>query len=232
MCPVSASSAAGRTCASLGGALRRRFERGVYLVADQRDRAVELPDRGLQVHPGHPPELPPGPGQRRGNIRQPPGHRTQPVGQRGEVPGQQLIDGPARVGEQRVPSVLAQLVDLEHPPGHAVCHHRGVHPVLGGQGAAVERGEPGGPAVQRTALGRQGLRRRVGRPARRTGDRLGRWRHPGAVRPGRPGTPGPARRTQHPCSSRLRLLRPAPTVTRIIPNGPAPRPGAVRSRGR
>jgi hypothetical protein len=60
--------------------------------------------------------------------------------------------------------VLAQVVDLEHPPGDAVRHHRGVHLVLRGQGAAVERGEPGGPAVKRVALAGQGLRRWVGQP--------------------------------------------------------------------
>ena len=57
--------------------------------------------------------------------------RFQPFGQRREIPGQQLVDGPAGVGEQRVPGVLAQFVELEDPPRHAVGHHRGVHPVLG-----------------------------------------------------------------------------------------------------
>ena len=60
--------------------------------------------------------------------------------------------------------MLAQLVELEHPPGDAVRHHRGVHLVLGRQGAAIEHGEPGGPAVQRAPLVGQGLRRRVGQP--------------------------------------------------------------------
>ena len=151
-CSARASRAAGRTSASRGpggwpGGGHCR-ERGVDLVADQRDRAVELPDGGFQVHPGHGPELPPGLGQHGGNLGQPPGHRGQPVGQRGEVPGQQLIDGPPGVGQQRVPGVFGQLVKLEHPSGHAVGHHRGVDPVLGRQRAEIQGVQPGGPAVQ------------------------------------------------------------------------------------
>ena len=145
----------------LRAAAGRGLKCGVDLLADQRDRPVELPDRGFQVHPRHPPELPPGLGQHRGNLRQPPGHRTQPVAQRREVPGQQLVDGLARVGLQRVPGVLAQLVDLEHPPRHAVRHHRGVHPVLGRQGTPIDRGEPRGPAVKRTPFGLKRLRRGI-----------------------------------------------------------------------
>ncbi len=136
----------------LGGALRRGpcyLKRDVDLLADQRDRAVELPYRGLQVDPGHAPELPAGLGQEGGNGGQPGCHRTQPVRQRREVPGQQLVDGSAWVGLQRVPGVLAQRVDLEHPPLHAVRHHRGVHPVLGRQGVAIDGAELRGPAVER-----------------------------------------------------------------------------------
>ena len=153
-CSARASRAAGRTSASRGpedGPGDRR-ERGVDLLAGQRDRAVELPDGGLQVHPGHGPELPPGLGQHGGNLGQPPGHRGEPVRQRGEVPGQQLIDGPPRVGQQRVPGVFGQLVKLEHPPGHAVRHHRGVDPVLGRQRAEIQGVQPGGPAVQGAPL--------------------------------------------------------------------------------
>ena len=68
--------------------------------------------------------------------------------------------GEARAGGFLLPRLLtgAQFVDLEHPPGDAVRHHRGVHLVLRRQGAAVERGEPGGPAVKRAALVGPGLR--------------------------------------------------------------------------
>jgi hypothetical protein len=57
--------------------------------------------------------------------------------------------------------VLAQLVELEHPPRHAVSHHRGVDPVLGRQGAVVDRLQPAGPAVQGAAFIGPGLIRRV-----------------------------------------------------------------------
>lgn len=57
--------------------------------------------------------------------------------------------------------MLAQLVELEHPPRHAVRHHRGVHPVLGRQGAVIDGGEARGPAVERAPFIIQGLRRRI-----------------------------------------------------------------------
>ena len=43
---------------------------------------------------------------------QPAGDRAQPVTERREVAGQQRVDGGARVGDQRVPLGLAQLLEL------------------------------------------------------------------------------------------------------------------------
>ena len=211
-CSVSASSAAGRTWASRAahcGAASSAASISLLtsaIVPSNCPIAVSRCTRGIR------PSCRRASASTAGNLRQPPGDRTQPVGQRREVPGQQLVDGLARVGEQRVPGVLAQLVDLEHPPGHAVRHHRGVHPVLGRQGAAVDRGEPRGPAVERTAVRPPGPAPTGRAGARRTGGRPGRWRCPGAVRPGRPGTPGPAGRTQRRLLIAPPFLRVCPTV--------------------
>jgi hypothetical protein len=146
----------------LGSGCRR--EGSPDLLADQRDRAVELPDGGLQVDPGHGLELAPGLGQHGGNLGQPAGHRGEPVRQRGEVPSQQLVDGPPRVGQHRVPGVFGQFVQLEHPPGHAVRHHRGVDLVLGRQRAEIQGVQAGGPAVQGAPLVGPGGRGRIGQP--------------------------------------------------------------------
>src|ERR1035438_1218174 len=65
---------------------------------------------------------------------------------------------------KRIPGVLAQLVKLEHPPGYAARHHRGVDPVLGRQGTAVDRFEPGGEAVQGAAFIDPGLLGGISQP--------------------------------------------------------------------
>ena len=58
----------------------------------------------------------------------------------------------ARVGQQRIPGVFGQLVELENAPRHALGHHRGVDPVLGRQHAGVHGVQPGRPAIQDAPL--------------------------------------------------------------------------------
>ena len=128
-------------------------------LRDQRDRPVELGDRGLQVNLRHPPEACARRRQRVGHPRQPAGQRVQPLRQRRVVPRQQHVDRRAGVGEQRVPGVLAQLLDFEQAARHVARHQRGVHPQLRLEGRPVQVGELGGEAVENAPLVRQrGLR--------------------------------------------------------------------------
>ena len=94
-----------------------------------------------------------------GDLRQASGERRQPFGQRREIPGQQQVDGLARIGPQRVPRVLAQFVDLEDPARDPFPEHHGVHGEFGRQRRGIEGGQPDGEAVERLALG--GARCRV-----------------------------------------------------------------------
>ena len=92
----------------------------VHLFRHQADGPVELGDRGLQVHLRHPAERGPGGGQGLRDRREPPGEGAEPVGQGRVVPGEQRVDRLARVGEQRVPRVLAQFLDLKQAARHVV----------------------------------------------------------------------------------------------------------------
>jgi hypothetical protein len=131
---------------------RRGPQRAVHLLRQQRDRPVELGDRRLQVNLRRLRETGPRRRQRVGHRGQPAGQRAQPVGQRRVVPREQHVERLAGVGEQRVPGVLAQLLDLEQAAGHVVGHQRGVHPQLGRERHQVQVGEPGGVVVEAAPL--------------------------------------------------------------------------------
>ena len=139
-------------------AFRRVPQGSVDDVGDQGDRARELGDRGLQVHLWHGSQQLPGGGQGRGDPGQPASDRGEAIWQRGEVPGEQPVDGPARVGQQRVPGVLTQLVMLEDLPGHVVRHHGRVHLVLRRQRGGIHRAERGRPVVQGLPVGCERVR--------------------------------------------------------------------------
>ena len=127
----------------------------VRRVRDQRDRPVELGDRGLQVNLRHPPEAGAGRRQRVRHPRQPAGQRAQPLRQRRVVPRQQHVERRAGVGEERVPGLLAQLLDLEQAARHVARHQRGVDPQLRLEGRPVQVGQPGGEGVESAPLVRQ-----------------------------------------------------------------------------
>jgi hypothetical protein len=93
------------------------LESTLDLGREQVERALELGDGRLDVDGGHAAHRSPGGGEGLRDGGQPTGQAVQPVGQRGEVAGEQQVEGGAGVGEQRVPGVLAQFVEREEPLG-------------------------------------------------------------------------------------------------------------------
>ena len=164
---------------------------------------------------------------RSGHRLQPAAERAQPVLHRPGVPGQQQVDRLAGQPEQRVPGVLAQLLQLEQPAVQAGPQDLGVDRVGRLELVRVQ-------AVQLVAVVGQGGRgRRPGRPrscrsaGRRTGGRPGRW--PARVPAGAGPRPRPRRargigRRCQPCAHNVTAGRGRPSASR-----PAARTGSAQA---
>ncbi len=133
-------------------AQRRLLGQGaLQLGREQGARPGELADRRLDVHARHPAQRPPSGVQGMRYGVQPAGSGSQPVAEWRELARQQRVDRGARVGDQRVPLVVAQLLQCVQPGPQLGGEDLRVHAVGRRecvQLQCVQLGQPGGrPAL-------------------------------------------------------------------------------------
>lgn len=195
---------------------RRLGEQRRHLVADQRRRAGELPDRRLRVDARHVPQRRARRRKRIGYGRQAPGEAGQALLGGGEGTGQQGVQQRPRIVAQRIPLVGANLGGLEQPSVDHAGEQRVVDALRHVERVRVDLGERVRRVLQHRLIGGERVRGQIGQPV------------VVAVVPGGGGQPGPAlqQRLHDPLRQRYERLH-----TRHPTDHPRPFPRPARRAG-
>ena len=121
-------------------------------------------DGGLDVHLRHGAEAGARCSRTLGDRRQPPGHVGEPVGQRREIPGEQVVDRPPGLASNGFQVCSRSSSSSKTRRAMLSAEHRRVHAQFGGQRRGIDCGQPGGEAVQRRRSAGQGGGGQVGQP--------------------------------------------------------------------